>query len=51
MGFNPKHIMPTMVVLQIKDSEMIVYNTTRSLHFVALEVIIRMALLRERLKT
>jgi hypothetical protein len=49
-GFNLKHIMPTTVPSQIKGSEIIACKTTRLLHFVVLEVIIRMALLRERSK-
>jgi hypothetical protein len=42
--------MPIMADLQIRDFEMITYKTTKSLHSVELEVIIKMALLSAKSK-
>jgi hypothetical protein len=50
LRIQSRAIMLTTVTLQIKGSEMIACKTTRLSHFVVLEVIIRMALLKERSK-
>jgi hypothetical protein len=50
MVFSQRHIMPIMADLQIRDFEMIAYKTTKSLHSVELEVIIKMALLSAKSK-
>jgi hypothetical protein len=50
MVFSQRHIMPIMANLQIRDFEMISYKTTKSLHSVELEVIIKMALLSAKSK-
>jgi hypothetical protein len=50
MVFSQRHIMPVMANLQIRDFEMFAYKTTKSLHSMELEGIIKMALLSAKSK-